>query len=73
MTLAEFGIIADMVGAIAVMVTLGYLALQIVQANRMAHAKTRERMVEHGTGELYVLMNDPPNMPRTSRVPRKTS
>lgn len=69
MTLADFGIIAEIVSAIAVVVMLGCLALQIAQANKMAPAKTRERMVE----QLDVLMNDPPKMPRTRRVRRKTS
>lgn len=58
MTLADFGTIAEIVSAIAVVVTLAYLSIQLRHANKTAHAQTRERMVEHGTGELYVLMND---------------
>lgn len=52
MTLVAWGIVAEIVSAFAVLVTLGYLAMQVRQANKVAHAQTPERMVEHGTEEL---------------------
>ena len=59
MSLAEIGIVAEIVSALAVLVTLIYLARQVRHANLLARAQTRQRMIEQGNEELYVLMNDP--------------
>lgn len=45
MSLADWGILAEIVNAIAVVVTLGYLARQISHAKRTAHAQTRDHVV----------------------------
>jgi hypothetical protein len=59
MTLSEWGVIANVVSAFAVLATLFYLTLQVRQANRLARSQFRQRMVEQGNEELYVWMNDP--------------
>jgi len=59
MALANFGIIAEIVSAIAVVATLAYLALQVSHANKLARMQTRERMVQMTVEELRTLIDDP--------------
>jgi hypothetical protein len=59
MTLADLGTIAEIVSAIAVVVTLAYLAVQVSHSNKLARMQTRERMVEMTEAELRILIDDP--------------
>ena len=59
MTLANFGIIAEIVSAIAVVVTLAYLALQISHANKLAQMQTRQHMADSAQQELGLIISDP--------------
>jgi hypothetical protein len=59
MTINDLGAIGDFVGAIAVVVTLIYLARQVQQANMLAKAQARQRMAEQAQEELYQWMNNP--------------
>jgi hypothetical protein len=53
------GAIGEIVGAVAVVVTLGYLAKQMRQANLHTKSQVRQRMIEQTQEELYVIVNDP--------------
>ena len=53
------GAIGEIVGAVAVVATLGYLARQMRQANLHAKSQVRQRMIEQTQDELYVAVNDP--------------
>jgi len=59
MTLANFGIIAEIVSAIAVVLTLAYLTLQVSHANKLARMQTRERMVQMTAEELRIQIEVP--------------
>ena len=51
--------IADIVGAVVVVVTLAYLAAQVRQGNVFAKLQARQRMIEQTESELYTQMTDP--------------
>jgi len=53
------GAIGEIIGAAAVVATLGYLAIQMRQANLHAKSQVRQRMIEQTQDELYVAVNDP--------------
>jgi len=59
MTLTDFGIIAEIVSAFAVVMTLAYLALQVSHANKLARMQTRERMVQMTAEELKIQIEVP--------------
>jgi hypothetical protein len=59
MTLTELGALGEFVAAIAVLITLVYLALQVRQGNVHARSQTRQRMVEQAERELYRVIEDP--------------
>lgn len=58
MSLSELGVLADVLSATAVLVTLIYLARQVRQGNLLAKAQARQRMVEQTNDELYRLSDD---------------
>lgn len=51
--------IIQIVGVIAVVVTLVYLAAQVRQGNVFAKLQARQRMIEQQDSELYAQMADP--------------
>jgi len=53
------GAVGEIIGAIAVVATLGYLARQMRQANLHAKSQARQRMIEQAQDELYQIVNDP--------------
>ncbi len=59
MTLSDLASIGNIVAAIAVVISLIYLARQVRHANLLAKSEVRQRMVEQTHEELYVLMNNP--------------
>jgi hypothetical protein len=58
-SISDLGSIANILSAIAVLMTLAYLAVQVRQANMLAKAQARQRMVEQTNEELYQWMGDP--------------
>ncbi len=59
MSLVELGALGEFVAAVAVLITLVYLTLQVRQGNAFARAQTRQRMVEQADRELDRLIEDP--------------
>jgi hypothetical protein len=59
MSIQDLGSIGELVAALAVLITLVYLSLQVRQGNLLAKSQARQRMVEHAQSELYTQMNDP--------------
>jgi len=59
MTLVELGALGEFVAAIAVLITLVYLTIQVRQGNALGRAQTRQRMVEQAERELLRLVEDP--------------
>lgn len=51
--------VADIVGAVVVVVTLAYLAAQVRQGNVFAKLQARQRMIEQTESELYAQLSDP--------------
>ena len=58
MNIELFGLIIDLVSALAVLATLIYLSKQIKQSNKLAKSQVRQSMSEHGQAELYQLSGD---------------
>ena len=65
MTLEEYAYLGQLIAAVAVIITLIYLARQVRQANLLARAQTRQRMVEQAQQELYKGMCDEPTIMRS--------
>jgi hypothetical protein len=59
MTLADFGTIAEIVSAFAVVITLAYLAIQTRFANKLAQMQTRQHIADSAREELAVIIADP--------------
>jgi|TARA_Y100000310_G_scaffold344658_1_gene458610 hypothetical protein len=59
MTISELGSIGELLAAVAVLITLVYLSLQVRQGNLHARTQVRQRMVEQGQAELYQLIQNP--------------
>jgi hypothetical protein len=59
MTISDLAAIADVVAALAVVVTLIFLARQVKQANLLARFQARQRMAEQAQHELYQWMEHP--------------
>lgn len=51
--------VAESLGALAVVITLVYLATQVRQGNLLAKYQVRQRMLDQAHDELYTLMEDP--------------
>ncbi|NKC01294.1 MAG: hypothetical protein GKR90_22735 [Pseudomonadales bacterium] len=59
MNIQDLGNIGEFIAALAVLVTLVYLSLQVRQGNLLAKSQARQRMVEQAQSELYTQMADP--------------
>ncbi|MEH6584868.1 MAG: hypothetical protein V7754_23320 [Halioglobus sp.] len=59
------GAIAELLGAIAVILSLLYLTTQVRQANKLARGQTRQRMVEQAQHEVYQGMVIDPSIMRS--------
>ena len=59
MTLTELGALGEFVAAVAVLITLVYLTVQVRQGNALARSQTLQRMVEQAERELYRVVEDP--------------
>jgi len=58
MALSDVAALANIIAAIAVVMSLLYLSRQVRQANLFAKSAVRQRMVEQTHEELYVLVNN---------------
>ncbi len=65
MSIMELGALGEFLGAIAVVVTLIYLAAQVRQSNKLARAQTRERMNNQASDEVYKGFVDDPSILRS--------
>jgi hypothetical protein len=59
MNWVAIGAIGEILAAVAVLVTLIYLSLQVRQANLHAKSQARQRMIEQTQDELHLIVNDP--------------
>lgn len=59
MTIQDMGALGEVIAAVAVLITLVYLSVQVRQANVLAKSQARQRMIEHAQAELYAQMADP--------------
>ncbi len=59
MTIQDFGALGELVAAVAVVITLVYLTIQVRQGNNLARAQTRQSMMEQTRAELYKLIDEP--------------
>jgi hypothetical protein len=53
MSIVELGALGELIGAVAVVLSLLYLTTQVKQANKLARGQTRQRMVEQAQHEVY--------------------
>jgi hypothetical protein len=65
MSFDELVAIAEMIAAIAVVISLLYLAAQVRQSNKLARAQTRERMISQASDEVYKGFVDDPSIFRS--------
>ena len=65
MSLTELSAIGEVVASGAVVVTLVYLAIQVRQANALARAQTRQRMVDQAQQEIYTGLIEQPSIYRS--------
>lgn len=61
----ELVAVAELIAAIAVVITLLYLAKQVRQSNNLARAQTRQRMIEQASDEVYKGFVDDPSILRS--------
>jgi hypothetical protein len=59
MTIQDFGALGELVAAVAVVITLVYLTIQVRQGNNLVRAQTRQSMMEQTRAELYKLIDEP--------------
>jgi len=59
MSLMEIGAIGEFVAAVAVLITLIYLSVQVRQSNAQSRLEVRRVMFEYDHRELYRIVDDP--------------
>jgi uncharacterized protein YdeI (BOF family) len=65
MPIEELVVFAELIAALAVVVSLVYLAAQVRQSNTLARAQTRERMTNQASAEVYKGFVDDPSILRS--------
>ncbi len=65
MSIEELVALAELIAAIAVVISLLYLAAQVRQSNKLARAHTRERMINQASDEVYKGFVDDPSILRS--------
>ena len=65
MSIDKLVAIAELIAAIAVVISLLYLAAQVRQSNKLARAQTRERMTNQAAEEVYKGFIEEPNILRS--------
>jgi len=64
-SIEEMVVLAELIAAIAVVISLLYVAAQVRQSNKLARAQTRERMVGQASEEVYKGFVDDPSIIRS--------
>ena len=59
MTIQDFGALGELVAAVAVVITLVYLTIQVRQGNSLARAQTRQSMMEQVRADLHKMIDEP--------------
>ncbi len=59
MTIQDFGALGEFVSSVVVVITLGYLSVQVRQGNALARAQTRQSMMEQVRADLHKLIDEP--------------
>jgi hypothetical protein len=65
MSIESMATLAELIAAIAVVISLLYLAAQVRQSNKLARAQTRERMISQASEEVYKRFVDDPRILRS--------
>ncbi len=65
MSIEEIVVLAELIAALAVVISLLYLAAQVRQSNKHARAQTRERMIIQASNEVYKGFVDDPSILRS--------
>ncbi len=65
MSIEEMVVLAELIAALAVVISLLYLAAQVRQSNKLARAQTRERMISQASNEVYKGFVDDPSILRS--------
>jgi len=65
MSIDKLVAIAELIAAIAVIISLLYLAAQVRQTNKLARAQTRERMTDQAVHEVYKGFVEEPGIVRS--------
>ena len=65
MSIDNLAAIAELIAAIAVVISLLYLATQVRQSNKLARAQTRERMTNQAADEVYKGFVEDPSILRS--------
>lgn len=65
MSIDKLVAISELIAAIAVVISLLYLATQVRQSNKLARAQTRERMTNQASDEFYKGFIDEPSIFRS--------
>ena len=64
-SIQEIVVVAELIAAITVVISLIYLAAQVRQSNKLARAQTRERMIAQASEEVYKGFVDDPSIIRS--------
>jgi len=64
MSIQELATLAELIAAIAVVISLLYLAAQVRQSNQLARGQTREQMINQASSEVYKGFIDNPGIIR---------
>ena len=59
LTFQDLGSLGELVAAVAVVITLAYLTVQVRQGNSLARAQTRQSMMEQVRADLHKLIDEP--------------
>ena len=59
LTIQDIGALGELVAAVAVVITLAYLTVQVRQGNSLARAQTRQSMMEQVRVDLHKLIDEP--------------
>ncbi len=59
LTIQDLGALGELVAAVAVLITLVYLTIQVRQGNTLARAQTRQSMMEQVRADLHKMIDEP--------------
>ena len=59
LTIQDLGALGEFIAAVAVVITLVYLTIQVRQGNTLARAQTRQSMMEQVRADLHKMIDEP--------------